>query len=104
MARLPPILSFAVSTTELANAMAILSRTGITASQAAERLRESMARLSTLPIHNNVETTQTVCPVCEEEERRETRCPATELLDISARKSPMPHQVRIPKYRLIRDD
>lgn len=103
MARLP-LVELGINSSELIRAMTVLSGAGITASQAAARLEEAMARLNELPIHHNVETTQTVCPVCEEEERMATRCPATELLNISESGTPRRPNSIVPETRLIRED
>lgn len=67
-----PLVGLGINTEELIRAMTALSRTGITASQAAVRLRESMARLHTLPVHYNTKITQTICPICELEEKAKT--------------------------------
>mgnify|MGYP007130599733 FL=1 len=93
--------SLGISIGELVSAVRALGMVGMTASEAAARMESAIA---TLPVHYRSNITQTVCPICEEEERRATRCPATELLNLSEDRTPLSPKFDTPKIRLIRED
>ena len=84
-----------ISIAELATAMSALSSVGLSSSEAAVRLRRAMDRMNELRESSEEH---------DENYRIATRCPATELVNLSEEGNPMSPKSEVPKHRLIRRD